>query len=388
MQKIYLDNACTSFPKPRQVSDAVYDYMTRIGSNINRGCYRDAYSAEEMVFDTRRMLCELFRGEDLKNVIFTKNVTESLNVILRGFLRRGDHVLVSSMEHNAVMRPLVQLQASGVSFSRIPCSPDGSLLTEAMEEYLEENTRALVLTHASNVCGTMMPLKEAGAFCRKHGIAFIVDAAQTAGVFPVDMEEYAIDALAFTGHKGLLGPQGTGGFLLKEDMIRQVGPLICGGTGSLSHTEETPSFMPDRYEAGTMNLPGIAGLHASLLFLKETGIDRIRQHELLLTERFLNGLDKLEEEGRIRVSGKKGIDSRTGVVSIQTLSLDQAEASVLLEEQYGILTRVGLHCAPSAHKTLGTYPTGTIRFSFGFYNTQADVDAALSALEELSRGRA
>ena len=388
MQKIYLDNACTSFPKPRQVSDAVYDYMTRIGSNINRGCYRDAYSAEEMVFDTRRMLCELFRGEDLKNVIFTKNVTESLNVILRGFLRRGDHVLVSSMEHNAVMRPLVQLQASGVSFSRIPCSPDGSLLTEAMEEYLEENTRALVLTHASNVCGTMMPLKEAGEFCRKHGIAFIVDAAQTAGVFPVDMEEYAIDALAFTGHKGLLGPQGTGGFLLKEDMIRQVGPLICGGTGSLSHTEETPSFMPDRYEAGTMNLPGIAGLHASLLFLKETGIDRIRQHELLLTERFLNGLDKLEEEGRIRVSGKKGIDSRTGVVSIQTLSLDQAEASVLLEEQYGILTRVGLHCAPSAHKTLGTYPTGTIRFSFGFYNTQADVDAALSALEELTRGRA
>ena len=305
MQKIYLDNACTSFPKPRQVSDAVYDYMTRIGSNINRGCYRDAYSAEEMVFDTRRMLCELFRGEDLKNVIFTKNVTESLNVILRGFLRRGDHVLVSSMEHNAVMRPLVQLQASGVSFSRIPCSPDGSLLTEAMEEYLEENTRALVLTHASNVCGTMMPLKEAGKFCRNHGIAFIVDAAQTAGVFPVDMEEYSIDALAFTGHKGLLGPQGTGGFLLKEDMIRQVGPLICGGTGSLSHTEETPSFMPDRYEAGTMNLPGIAGLHASLLFLKETGIDRIRQHELLLTERFLNGLDKLEEEGRIRVSGKK-----------------------------------------------------------------------------------
>ena len=387
MRKIYLDNACTSFPKPRQVSDAVYDYMTRIGSNINRGCYRDAYSAEEMVFDTRRMLCELFRGEDLKNVIFTKNVTESLNVILRGFLRRGDHVLVSSMEHNAVMRPLVQLQASGVSFSRIPCSPDGSLLTETMEEYLEENTRALVLTHASNVCGTMMPLKEAGEFCRKHGIAFIVDAAQTAGVFPVDMEEYAIDALAFTGHKGLLGPQGTGGFLLKEDMIRQVRPLICGGTGSLSHTEETPSFMPDRYEAGTMNLPGIAGLHASLLFLKETGIDRIRQHELLLTERFLKGLDKLEEKGRIRVSGKKDTNSRTGVVSIQTLSLDQAEASVLLEEQYGILTRVGLHCAPSAHKTLGTYPTGTIRFSFGFYNTQADVDAALDALEELTRGR-
>ena len=388
MQKIYLDNACTSFPKPREVSDAVYDYMTRIGSNINRGCYRDAYSAEEMVFDTRRMLCELFRGEDLKNVIFTKNVTESLNVILRGFLRRGDHVLVSSMEHNAVMRPLVQLQASGVSFSRIPCSPDGSLLPESMEEYLQENTRALVLTHASNVCGTMMPLKEAGAFCRKHGIAFIVDAAQTAGVFPVDMEEYAIDALAFTGHKGLLGPQGTGGFLLKEDMIRQVGPLICGGTGSLSHTEETPSFMPDRYEAGTMNLPGIAGLHASLHFLKETGIDRIRQHELRLTERFLKGLDKLEEKGRIRVSGKKDTNSRTGVVSIQTLSLDQAEASVLLEEQYGILTRVGLHCAPSAHKTLGTYPTGTIRFSFGYANTQEDVDAALDALEELTRGKA
>jgi cysteine desulfurase family protein len=384
MRKIYLDNACTSFPKPRRVSDAVYEYMTRIGSNINRGCYMDAYSAEEMVFDTRQLLCELFHGQDLKNVVFTKNVTESLNVILRGFLRPGDHVLVSSMEHNAVMRPLVQLQAAGVRFSRIPCGGDGSLQTAGMEAFLEENTKALVLTHASNVCGTMMPIKEAGAFCRKHGLAFIVDSAQTAGVFPVDMEECSIDALAFTGHKGLLGPQGTGGFLLKEDMIRQVAPLICGGTGSLSHTEETPSFMPDRYEAGTMNLPGIAGLHESLLFLKETGTDRIRRHELLLTEQFLKGLQKLEEKKRIRIIGKKDTENRTGVVSIQTLSMDQAEASALLEERYGILTRVGLHCAPSAHKTLGTYPEGTIRFSFGFYNTQEDVDTALEALDDLT----
>ena len=294
----------------------------------------------------------------------------------------GDHVLVSSMEHNAVMRPLVQLQASGVSFSRIPCSPDGSLLTEAMEEYLEENTKALVLTHASNVCGTMMPLKEAGKFCRKHGIAFIVDAAQTAGVFPVDMEEYAIDALAFTGHKGLLGPQGTGGFLLKEDMIRQA--EYAGMVRELPHRPETYHVVTYGCQMNAHDSEKIAGM------LEEMGMrpSEKREEADFVIFNTCCVRDKLEEEGRIRVSGKKGIDSRTGVVSIQTLSLDQAEASVLLEEQYGILTRVGLHCAPSAHKTLGTYPTGTIRFSFGFYNTQADVDAALSALEELSRGRA
>lgn len=384
MKKRYLDNASTTFPKPEAVAQAVYTYMTEMGCNINRGCYDSAYSVEEQVLETRQLLCELFHGTDCRNVVFTKNVTESLNVILKGFLKPGDHVLVSSMEHNAVMRPLVQLEESGVSFSRIPCTAEGELILAGMEPLLQENTKAVVMTHASNVCGTVMPLAEVGQFCREHDLHFIVDCAQTAGVLPIDMETMHIDALAFTGHKGLLGPQGTGGFLLREDF--GITPLLSGGTGSISHTERIPEFMPDRFEPGTLNLPGILGLRAGLLWLGSTGIDRIRTHELELTEAFLRGLAPLEEAGLLRILGKKTTEDRTGVVSIQTLNLDIADAAWALDEQYGIQTRVGLHCAPAAHKTLGTYPTGTIRFSFGWWNGREDVEAAIAALKEICYG--
>lgn len=386
MKKRYLDNASTTFPKPETVAQAVYEYMTEMGCNINRGCYDSAYSVEEQILETRQLLCELFHGPDCRNVVFTKNVTESLNVILKGFLKPGDHVLVSSMEHNAVMRPLVQLADAGVSFSRIPCTAEGELILSEMEPLLQKNTKAVILTHASNVCGTVMPLTEIGQFCREHHLRFIVDCAQTAGVLPIDMEEMHIDALAFTGHKGLMGPQGTGGFLLKDEMIPLIDPLLSGGTGSISHTEEIPAFMPDRFEPGTLNLPGILGLRAGLLWLQETGIDRIRTHELELTEAFLRGLKPLEDPGLLRIIGKKAIENRTGVVSVQTLTRDIADAAWALDEQYGIMTRVGLHCAPAAHKTLGSYPTGTIRFSFGWWNDWKDVDAACAALEEICHG--
>lgn len=383
MKKRYLDNASTSFPKPEVVADEVYKYMTQAGYNINRGCYEDAYSIEEIVFETRQLICELFNADDCKNVVFTKNITESLNILLKGFLKRGDHVLVSAMEHNAVMRPLVQMQEDGCSFSRIPCSIDGSLCLEKMEDLLTDSTKAVVITHASNVCGTMMSLDEIGVFCRKHNLTFIVDCAQTAGVFPIDMGAMHIDALAFTGHKGLLGPQGIGGFVLKEDMISKIRPLLSGGTGSISHTEDIPEFMPDRFEAGTMNLPGIMGLHAALLWIKETGIDRIRNHELELTRDFLDGIIPLEKKGLIRIYGKRDTDRRTGTVSIQTSKIELSEAAYMLDDSYGIMTRVGLHCAPSAHKTLGTYPKGTIRFSFGWWNTSEDVRSAVEAMEKI-----
>ena len=386
MEKIYLDNASTTFPKPEAVARAVYAYMTTQGANINRGCYDSAYDVEELVFETRQMLCDLFHGGDCKNVVFTKNVTESLNVILKGFLRPGDHVLVSSMEHNAMMRPIRQLEAAGVQFDRIPCDAQGNLRLDAMEGLLRPNTRAVAMMHASNVCGTLLPIAEVGGFCKEHGLKFIVDCAQTAGVFPIDMEAMHIDALAFTGHKGLLGPQGIGGFILKEEMIALTDPLLSGGTGSISHTEEIPAFMPDRFEPGTMNLPGIMGLHAGLAWLEETGIDNIRHHELALTARFLDGLSKLEGEGLIRILGRRDTVSRTGVVSIQTLTRELSQAAFELDADHGIMTRVGLHCAPSAHQTLGTYPTGTIRFSFGWFNREADVDAALHALEEICHG--
>ena len=383
---IYLDNASTTFPKPEGVARAVYRYMTSQGANINRGCYDSAYDVEELVFETRQKLCDLFGGGDCKNVVFTKNVTESLNVILKGFLKPGDHVLVSAMEHNAMMRPIRQLEAAGVAFDRIPCDPQGNLLPEELEKLVRPNTRAVAMMHASNVCGTVLPIAEVGEFCHARGLKFIVDCAQTAGVFPIDMEKMHIDALAFTGHKGLLGPQGIGGFILKEEMIGLIDPLLSGGTGSISHTEEIPAFMPDRFEPGTMNLPGIIGLHAGLSWLEETGIDAVRAHELALTERFLSGLEKLDREGLIRIVGRRDLEQRTGVVSIQTLTRELSQTAFELDAQYGIQTRVGLHCAPSAHTTLGTYPTGTIRFSFGWFNTEADADAALDALEEICHG--
>ncbi|MBR2627660.1 MAG: aminotransferase class V-fold PLP-dependent enzyme, partial [Peptococcaceae bacterium] len=233
MNSIYFDNASTTFPKPPKVAESVYTYMTGSGVNINRGCYNSAYNIEEMVLETRQLLCDLFHGPDCRNVIFTKNVTESLNVILKGFLKPGDHVLVSSMEHNAVMRPLVQLTQTGVSFTRIPCASDGFLLLDKMADCLQANTKAVVMMHASNVCGTVMPIKEVGAFCREHKLKFIVDCAQTGGVLPVHMDEMCIDALAFTGHKGLMGPQGIGGFILAEDMVKMIDPLLSGGTGSI-----------------------------------------------------------------------------------------------------------------------------------------------------------
>lgn len=383
-RKIYLDNGSTTFPKPASVADAVYHYMTQIGSNINRGCYNDAYSVEEIVYETRQMLCNLFHGPSCKNVVFTKNVTESLNVIIKGFLKSGDHVLVSSMEHNAVMRPLAQLEKQGVSFTRIPCDMEGTLCLEALEDLITENTKAVIMTHASNVCGTLLPIEKVGVLCQQHGLKFVVDCAQTAGVFPIHMDTMHIDALAFTGHKGLLGPQGIGGFILQEKMISLIDPLLSGGTGSISHTEQIPEFMPDRFEPGTMNLPGIVGLHASLQWIQETGLIAIKDHELALTERFINGILELDPTGRyIQLVGKSNIEGRTGVVSIQTLQMDTAQAAFELDEEYGIMTRVGLHCAPSAHQTLHTYPTGTIRFSFGWWNTNKDIDTALSALAHI-----
>lgn len=386
MRKIYLDNASTTFPKPKEVAEAVYHYMTQVGSNVSRGGYDNAYRTEELVYETRQNLTDLFNAPDCKNVIFTKNITESLNIILKGFLHLGDHVLVSSMEHNAVMRPLVQLRQKNISFTRVPCSHNGTLDVNDLAKYLQPNTRLVVMTHASNVCGTVLPIEKVGHFCQEHHLKFVADTAQTAGVWPIDMQKMHIDALAFTGHKGLLGPQGIGGFILHEDMIEKIEPLISGGTGSISHTEEIPHFMPDRFEAGTMNLPGIIGLNASLNWLKQTTCSAVKQHELMLTQYFLDGIASLNNEN-ILIAGRRDFSQRTGVVSIQVKNREMAQLAYELDDKFGIMTRVGLHCAPSAHKTLGTYPQGTIRFSFGWWNTREDVEAAVNALEILTKER-
>ena len=401
MNPIYLDNAGTSFPKAPGTAEAVFSFMTREGVNIGRGAYRKAYAAADMVYETRCLIAELFHGEDPRQVVFTKNVTESLNLVLKGYLKPGDHVLTSSVEHNAVMRPLKQI---GVAFTRVPCTETGELKTEELERSLRPETKAVVMTHASNVCGTILPFEAVGRFCSTHGLKFFADCAQTAGSVPVDMEAMNIDALCFTGHKGLLGPQGIGGVVLRKGLEQEIAPLVSGGTGSISHREEMPEFLPDRFEAGTLNLPGIVGLRAALLWLKERGISANRAHEDRLTAQFLRGLLPMEEEGLIKILGRKNIGTaeeartaadessgltdigRTSVVSVQTQTLDPAAAAFLLDDRFGIMTRVGLHCAPAAHKTLGTFPAGAIRFSFGWSNTAEEVDAALRALEKICRG--
>ena len=384
MNRIYLDQASTSFPKAPGVAQAMVDYQTMNGVNVNRGCYSSAYSAEEVIYETRQLLAELFHFSKCKNVIFTPNVTTSLNFILKGFLKPGDHILVSAMEHNAVMRPVVQLASSGISFDRIPCRTDGSMILEKVEELIRPETKAIVTLHASNVCGTRMPLDALGEICQRHQLYFVVDSAQTAGIVPINMDKMHIDALAFTGHKGLRGPQGTGGFLVSQELAEQMEPLISGGTGSVSHTEEIPDFMPDRFESWTPNLPGIYGLHEALLYLKTHSLQAINEKELSLTGYFLEQLQALDDTGRhIRIIGKKDLTDRNAVVSIQTPEIDMSQVAWQLDNEYGVMTRVGLHCAPNAHKTLGTYPAGTIRFSFGPENTKNELDFAIQGLKKI-----
>ena len=380
MNYIYLDNASTTFPKAPTVATAMSDYITNRGININRGSYALAYDVEDIIYTTRQRLHTLFNGHDPSHVIFTQNVTMSLNMVIKGLLKAGDHVLVSSMEHNAVMRPLTQLLDKDITFDTIPCDSTGSIQIESIEPLIRPNTVALIINHASNVCGTIQPLKSIGPICKAHNLQFIVDAAQTAGVIPIDVKACHIDALCFTGHKGLLGPQGIGGIILTKEMAQNLTPLIAGGTGSFSHLETLPTHMPDAFESGTLNLPGIIGLNEGLAYIESQGMENIHNHELVLTQSFLEGLQSIDG---INIVGKQNIQDRTAVVSITIDGMDPANIAYELESTYHIMTRVGLHCAPRAHQTLGTYPEGTVRFSFGYANTHKDVESALSALNTI-----
>ena len=380
MDYIYLDNASTSFPKAPTVATAMSDYITNRGININRGSYALAYDVEDIIYTTRQRLNTLFNGHDPSHVIFTQNVTMSLNMVIKGLLKSGDHVLVSSMEHNAVMRPLTQLLDKGITFDIIPCDKMGSIQLESMDNLIRPNTVALIINHASNVCGTIQPLESINSICKTHNLQFIVDAAQTAGVIPIDVKACHIDALCFTGHKGLLGPQGIGGIILTKEMAQNLTPLIAGGTGSFSHLETLPTHMPDAFESGTLNLPGIIGLNEGLAYIESQGMENIHNHELVLTQSFLEGLQSIDV---VNIVGKQNIQDRTAVVSITIDGMDPASIAYELESTYHIMTRVGLHCAPRAHQTLGTYPEGTVRFSFGYANTHEDVVSALSALHRI-----
>ena len=380
MKYIYLDNASTTFPKAPNVANAMSDYLTNYGININRGSYALAYDVEDIIYTTRQRLNTLFNGHDPSHVTFTQNVTMSLNMVIKGLLKAGDHILVSSMEHNAVMRPLTQQLDKGITFDIIPCDVTGSIQLESIETLIRPNTVAMIINHASNVCGTVQPIESIGAICKAHNLHFILDAAQTAGVIPIDVKACHINALCFTGHKGLLGPQGIGGIILTKEIAQILTPLIAGGTGSFSHLETMPTHMPDAFEAGTLNLPGIIGLNEGLSYIESVGMKNIHNHELTLTKTFLEGLRSITG---INIIGKQDIQDRTAVVSITIDGMDPASNAYELESTYHIMTRVGLHCAPRAHQTLGTYPEGTVRFSFGYANTLEEVDMALSALHTI-----
>lgn len=374
---VYLDNAATSYPKAPGVASAMADYVEKVGATINRSSYASAQEAGLVTLSLRERLCRLFNHPDPTHAVLTPGATAGLNMVIKGLLRPGDHCLVSSMEHNAVMRPLVQLERGGVAFERIPCDAQGCLRLEALPGMIKRNTRLLVMAHGSNVCGTVQDAEAVGKICRERGVPFALDAAQTAGHIEVDFERFGLSALVVPGHKGLLGPQGIGALLLDADFARRLTPLVAGGTGSASDSEELPGWMPDRFESGTPNMPGVYGWEAALGWLENTGIETLENHEKTLSKRFLEGIYGLKN---VKLYGATVPEGRTGVFSVGFLNCDNAEAAWRLEREFGILTRCGLHCAPSAHKTLGSFPEGSVRFSTGWANTEADIDAALSAI--------
>lgn len=380
MKDIYFDNSSTSFPKAPNVGRAMGEFIENGAFNINRGSYEGAYEAGSAVLDTREMLKDLFNCPNSKNVVFTPSVTYSLNFFIKGFLKPGDHVLVTSVEHNVVMRPLVQMEKLGVEFDAVPCDEEGGVTADDFRAYIKENTKAIITTHASNVCGTIIPIEEIGALCKEKGLVYAVDTAQTAGILNIDMQKANIDFLAFTGHKGLLGPQGIGGFIASDKLEGLIDPVISGGTGSLSDSEEIPDFLPDRFESGTLNLPGIIGLHQALVYLKEAGIDNMRKEKMEITKYFL---DQVKEIDGVKVAGKKTVEGRLGVVSIDFEGFDNSIVSFYLSSKYKIMTRVGMHCAPRAHKTLKTFPQGTVRFSFSHFNTKEEVDVCIDAIKTI-----
>lgn len=375
---IYLDNAATTRVKPPQVVQAVAEAMCSLG-NAGRGSHEATLGASRTIFDTRRRLAELFHGKDPRQIAFTANSTESLNLAIKGILEPGDHVITTQMEHNSVLRPLYEMEKRGVELTILPADRAGRVQVEAFREAAKENTRAIVCTHGSNLTGNLVDVGRIGAMARSRGILFCVDASQTAGVFPIDVEAMKIDILCFTGHKGLLGPQGTGGLYVREGVT--VRPLKTGGSGILTYQKEHPAQMPTALEAGTLNGHGLAGLHAAVEYLLETGIDTIRRREQALMWRFYEGVRKVPG---VTVYGDFEERERCPIVALNLGDYDSGEVSDELFVTYGIATRPGGHCAPLMHQALGTVNQGAVRFSFSHYNTEEEVDAAVAAVRELA----
>ena len=371
---IYLDNAATTLHKPQQVIDAVVSALQTMG-NSGRGTHDDALTASRIVYDTRVKLAKFFGCDTPERVIFTANSTEALNIAIAGLFNEDDHVISSDLEHNSVLRPLYR--HGNVDF--VSADRSGRIDYSDFEKLLRPNTKAVVCTHASNLTGDMADLKKISAFCRKNKLLLVVDASQTAGTVPIHMTDMGIDVLCFTGHKGLMGPQGTGGLCIGEGV--EICPFKVGGTGIKTYEKAQPQEYPTRLEAGTLNSHGIAGLNAALDYIEGVGLDVIRNHELQLAKRFYEGICRIDG---VKTYGDFSSWDRAAIVTLNVRDFDSAQVSDYLAEHFGIATRPGGHCAPRLHEALGTVEQGAVRFSFGWHNTEEDVDAAIRAIAEVA----
>jgi cysteine desulfurase / selenocysteine lyase len=378
---LYFDNAATSWPKPEATILAIKECLAAVGGSPGRSGHQMSIDAGRIIFNTREALASLFSIDDPLRIVLTKNATEALNIVIFGLLKPGDHVITSAMEHNSVMRPLRAMEAKGIELTVIPCSVTGELDPGQIKPNIKKNTRAIFLIHASNVTGTVMSVADIGKIARENGLIFCVDAAQTAGALPIDIGAMNIDLLAFTGHKSLFGPQGTGGLYIRKGLENIISPLMRGGTGSKSEYEEQPDFMPDKFESGTPNTAGFAGVTAGINFILSQGLDAINAHEKRLTELFIQSIGAVDG---VTIYGFKDASKRISVVSFNVRGLDPAEAALELDERLSIMSRPGLHCAPAAHRSIGSFPTGTIRFSFGWFNTDDEIHQAVEAIRVLA----
>ncbi|SDL15228.1 aminotransferase class V-fold PLP-dependent enzyme [Natronincola ferrireducens] len=375
---IYLDNAATSYPKPEAVYEAMIDNMKNFGANPGRSGHKMALEAGRGIFKGRELICSLFNIDDPMQVVFTSNATEALNLAIKGILNEGDHVITTSMEHNSVLRPIKSLENYNIDNTIVQCDETGGLSPELIKRAIKTNTKLIVTTHASNVTGTLMPIEEIGKIAKENEILFLVDAAQTAGVYDIDVKKMNIDLLAVAGHKGLMGPQGTGFLYIKEGV--EVRHFKEGGTGSKSQELIQPLMLPDRYESGTPNTPGIVGLTAGIEFLLKEGLEKVRSKEEELTQYFIDGLKKIEG---VKIYGPQDVKKQAAVVSINIGEEDSSEIAYILDKVFDIGVRPGLHCAPMAHKTIGTFEQGTVRFSIGYFTKKEELDAALAALKSI-----
>lgn len=380
--KVYLDNGSTSFPKPSVVADSIYNYLTNIGGNPGRSNHSNALEANRSVYMAREEICNLFNFDKPENVIFTSNITSSLNILLNGIIKPGDHIITSSMEHNSVIRPLYNLKNTlNIDLDIVNANVLGIVDVKDIEKLVKPNTKLIVITHASNVVGSIQPIKQIGDLCKKLGIFFILDSAQSAGVLDINFKDLSLNALAFTGHKSLLGPQGIGGFIIDDKLNEICSPLISGGTGSLSHSLIQPEFLPDKFESGTLNIPGIVGLYEAIKFIKSEGLNTIYEHNSYLRSYLIAGILNIPN---YKISGALDRKAATSCVSITHSKLDISELSYILESDFNISNRSGLHCAPLAHKTIGTYPNGTVRLSLGYFNTLEEIKYTIDSLNKIN----